>query len=319
MKSRLSRELSRSSSHACSFDIESAAAEVGEPAPMLAPAGWDPPATGSTAGAASPLRRPPGPYQGRELAVAPPSQAPAIAERLQLHMARHSYCQGDVLWQLGEPSGAHAAACCRQAAPTWCPLPACLSLQVNPPLPLTHTLPCCIACPFNVDELFFVEQGSILVEQHCSLCEGSDTAEGALCGGTPSPSSAAAAATVGGTHAQQQQWQRWQHGKGASAPVRTFEFGSSTLLGAVDFFLAQASSRQSPAGTAGLTYQGCLPPSSAQPHTSKVTCLTPLCRVLSLPRQAVASLAAEAPEALHVLQFVVLRAKFLDLSAVLRI
>ena len=56
-----------------------------------------------------------------------------------------------------------------------------------------------------------------------------------------------------------------------------------------------------------------------QPHTSTAVCLSPACRLLALPRGALRTMAAEAPQALHVWQMVVLRAKYIDLTAALQL
>eukprot|EP00887_Chlorella_sp_A99_P004621 scaffold4.g4621.t1 len=134
----------------------------------------------------------------------------------------------------------------------------------------------------EADELYYIEQarlgrcgslGAVHVEQHYSQ----DSRAGGGGGGAGTEGGVvllAAAPPPGG------------------AATRVFEFWPGTLLGAVDFFLAQ-------------------------PHTSTAVCGSRACRLLVLRRCDVSRMAAEAPREMLVFQTVALRAKFADLHAAL--
>jgi CRP-like cAMP-binding protein len=72
--------------------------------------------------------------------------------------------------------------------------------------------------------------------------------------------------------------------------VRSFELGPGCVLGATDFYLGRA-------------------------HRTIAACASPEARVLELSREALRRMAAEAPEALNLLQAVVMRLNASDLAA----
>ena len=79
---------------------------------------------------------------------------------------------------------------------------------------------------------------------------------------------------------------------GGSVLTRSYELGPGCVLGSTDFYLAR-------------------------PHATRAVCRSPVSRVLRVSRAAMERMAAEAPQALCVLQMAVTRANTLDLSLAL--
>ena len=72
--------------------------------------------------------------------------------------------------------------------------------------------------------------------------------------------------------------------------ARSYELGPGCVAGSTDFYLAR-------------------------PHLTQAVCSSPLARVLRLSRTAMQRMASESPQALNVLQMIVMRANTLDLAA----
>ena len=165
------------------------------------------------------------------------------------------------------------------------------------------------------DHLYYIEQGAVQVEQryHEQLLaadkavaagegEGMGAEDSVHAGSAEGTMHAGSAARASGVMAEGLDLGPGAGcaggsggaGAGGAGATRLFEFGPGTLVGAIDFYLNQ-------------------------PHTSTAVCLSPACRLLALPRGALRTMAAEAPQALHVWQMVVLRAKYIDLTAALQL